>query len=169
MKREEQLAYGGHAGVDVLRTVLHRTPEYSRKIWGGGGDETALTKEMDRCVEEYFDSYDMEEVARIFGELHLSKEHEVLFIERVITLCIEGDAKGRKIQLGLNLLHFLKDVFWGEAELETALSGMRSKTPDLVLDIPKISSWTDTLVYHAMAQGLITEQTYLRDAQSMYV
>lgn len=169
MKREEQLEYGGDSGVDVLRAVLHRTPEYSRKIWGGGGDATALTKEIDIAVEEYFDSYDMEEVARIFGELHLSKEDEILFVERVIMLSIERDTKGGKIQLGLNLLHYLKDVFWGEAEIEAALSEIRSKTPDLVLDLPKVSTWMDTLVGHAMSQGLITEQTFLRDAQSRYV
>jgi hypothetical protein len=169
VKREEQLEYGGSTGEDVLRSVLHRTPEYSRKIWGGGGDARALTCEIDRAVEEYFDSYDMEEVARIFGELHLSKEDEVLFIERLVLFSIEHDAKGRTIQLGLNLLHYLKDIFWGEAEIEAAFSEIRSKAIELVLDVPKISQWLDALVQQALAQGLIEESTFLRDAQSRYV
>lgn len=153
----------------ILQTVLHRTPEYSRKIWGGGGDASSLEKEIDSAVEEYFDAHDLEEVARIFGELHLSKELEVLFIERLIILSIEKDAKGRCIQLGLNLLHYLKDVFWGESEIENALGNIRSKSSDLILDIPKIGKWMNTLVARALAQGLITEQTFLRDAQARHV
>lgn len=139
VKREEQLEYGGSTGIDTLRDVLHRTPEYSRKIWGGSGDQGAMQREIDYSIFEYFDSYDMEEVARIFGELHLNKEGEVQFIERIVLLSIESDRKGKKIQLGLNLLHYLKDIFWSELEIEMALDNIRSNTPDIVLDVPKIN------------------------------
>ena len=68
VKKEQVLAYGGQCGVNVLTQTLHRTPEYSRKIWAGA-DERCLIKEMQTSIQEYFDSHDCEEVARIVGRI----------------------------------------------------------------------------------------------------
>lgn len=48
-----------------------------------------LIKEMDYCIQEYWDSRDMDEVAMILGELHLSKNLEVRFLEQLLLKCME--------------------------------------------------------------------------------
>lgn len=80
---------------------------------------------------------------------------------------VEKFREASKIQLGLNLLHYLKDIYWTETEIEMALEKIRAESDDLMLDFPKIQELTTTLVMKAREQGLITEQTQYRDSQNL--
>lgn len=161
IKREQLLCYGGVSGVEVLSKVLRYTPEFSRKIWGGTGDLRFLQEEMDSAIREYFDSRDMEEVGVILGELHLNKELEIAFIYHLLLFSIECD----KVQVGLNLVDYLKDVYWGYEEVEKAIEKMREAEKDLALDFPLIQESMMELVKRAEEQGLVSWEFQVADGQ----
>lgn len=161
LKREQNLGYGGAFGAEVCTNTLHNTPEYSRKIWSGAGDESCLLKEMDLAIEEYFDSYDSEEVARIFGELHLSRDCEIRFIRKILLYSVEK----RNVWVGLNLVAYLHDILWGTSHIEYAVESLRADSDEIAVDIPDISEALTYLVGQAHRYGLLSDEYVRLDQQ----
>jgi hypothetical protein len=153
VKKEQQLEYGGIHGIELCTSVLHKTPEYSRKIWSGAGDEKGLLAEMDLAIEEYFDSLDCEEVARIVGELHLNREFEIKFIRKILLSSIEK----RDVHTGLNLIAYLQDIYWSTQQIEDAVETIRADVDDLLIDMPDIAEATSYVVDQAYRYQLVSE------------
>jgi len=153
VKKEQVLQYGGAQGVCVLTHTLHRTPEYSRKIWAGA-DERCLIREMQYSIQEYFDSHDCEEVARIVGELHLNRELEIKFIREVLLLSLERREMGK----GLALLTYLDGIYWSSQEIEDAVEAIRIEVDELLPDFPMINEETSEVVDFAHRCGLVSEE-----------
>jgi hypothetical protein len=163
VKKEQILNYGGYSGTQVLTKTLHRTPEYSRKIWAGA-DERCLIREMQTTIQEYFDSHDCEEVARIIGELHLNRELEIKFIREVLLYSIER----REIGTGLALLTYLDGIYWSSHEIEDAVEAIRIEVDELLPDFPLINEETSDIVDCAHRCGLVSED-FLRMDQHYLV
>ncbi|CAD7962899.1 unnamed protein product [Amoebophrya sp. A25] len=165
LKKKQQLEYGGFQGVEVLREVLHRTPEYSRRIWCSGLDDRGLLNEMDLAIREFFDSYDAEEVDRILTELRLSREMLLKFIKKIILYSIEK----RDVHCGLHLVSYLYGrQWWFQNDVEDAVESIRLETDDLLPDIPDLGEATSYVVDQASRYGLVSEN-YLRQDQQYLV
>lgn len=153
IKKEQVLAYGGATGQSVLGFTLHKTPEYSRKIWAGT-DERCLMEEIRTSITEYFDSHDCEEVARIIGELHLNRELEIKFIREVLLYSLER----REIGTGLALLTYLDGIYWSAHEIEDAVEAIRIEVDELLPDFPLLNEETSDLVDCCHRCGLVSEE-----------
>jgi len=151
VKQEQILGYGGARGNHVLADVLHKTPEYSRMVWRGGSDEKELLSEIEETISEYFDSLDAQEVGRILGELHLSKQMEVDFL---VNLMVRGLEKG-VVSATLDLVAYLHSIHWAHSEVMDAIEHIRVNSEELSKDLPKIRELTDTLVREAEQRNLI--------------
>ncbi|CAD7945480.1 unnamed protein product [Amoebophrya sp. A120] len=170
LKKEQQLQYGMLAGVEVLTEVLHKTPEYSRQIWNGI-DERSLFQEMELAIEEHFDSYDCEEVARILTELHLTRELKIKFLRRLLLYSIEK----RDVHTGLNLISYLHgngSFLAADAKakmqlVEDSLESIRCDSDELIVDQPDIEEATSYVVDQMFRYGLISGEYYRLDQQYM--
>jgi len=141
LHRQLRLGFGGPTGRDIYETVLRRTPEHSRKVWGDG-DYNHLMNEMQNTITEYLDSYDCQEVGTILGELHLSKDLELLFLKTLLVECLARQQVGP----GIRLTAYLLDVFWTKSDIAEALELIREDSSDLVLDMPNLRGETSHLI-----------------------
>jgi hypothetical protein len=119
----------------------------------GQGDFSQLIQEMEDTIEEFFDSHDFQEVSKIIGELHLSKDHEIVFLR---LLLIEA-MRRQQIAPAIDLTKYLLEAHWTKYDVSKALEQIRELSDDLVLDTPHIVDITTELVYELIAIGAIDE------------
>jgi len=151
VKQIESCDYGLEPGKQILIKTLKSTPEYSRRIWHGRG---TVFHEMDLAIMEYFDSRDLNEVARIVGELHLNAALDAEFVQRIVVAGLEK----RKMQVGLNLIHYMKDTFWAEELVGDAIMDLRGMQEEYEKDIPGVHFLLDECVRLSVEQGLLGEE-----------
>jgi hypothetical protein len=158
VKKFRTLHYGGWVGESAFQEILHCTPEYSRKIWGCDKQSTltSLLEEINTSIDEYFDSRDAEEVARIVGELHLTRDLDVFFIKQVILKSMEKN----KFAEGLQVLLHLQNVYWTREDFETAIEAIRNEENDLVLDFPAIHTAVEVMIFKCRELNLISDEFY---------
>jgi hypothetical protein len=116
-----------------------------------------LIGEIDTSIDEFFDSFDCEEVARIVGELHLSHDLDVYFIKQILIKCME---QNKLDPLGLQVLLHLKDVYWKQEDYENAIESIRNQENDLVLDFPSIHSAMEIMIVKCRQNNLISDEFY---------
>lgn len=161
LKSVRRLRFGGRSGVDVAREVQRQTPLHSRRSWGSG-DGRQLKREVQETISEYFDSRNIEELAHIVQELHLSEKEQVKFVRKLLVAGMErndGDS-------ALDAVGVLTGPCWSNAEVVAAFEQLRDIADDLVLDFPYCRERTNDLVCAAVGYGLLDSSYLVSDVGS---
>eukprot|EP00929_Paragymnodinium_shiwhaense_P009665 TRINITY_DN11391_c0_g1_i1.p1 TRINITY_DN11391_c0_g1~~TRINITY_DN11391_c0_g1_i1.p1 ORF type:complete len:516 (-),score=122.57 TRINITY_DN11391_c0_g1_i1:292-1839(-) len=157
LKTARRLRFGGPLGVQVVKETQRQTPMYCRRVWGTG-DDRQFRSEVNNAIAEYFDSRNINELARIVGELHLSEGQQVDFVRKIF---LQGMERGEST-CALDAVEYLVGYYWTSTEVEHAFDQLRSMLGDLVLDYPRCREHTTDLMWAAAGRGLL-HKSYLPD------
>lgn len=161
LKSARRMRFGGRCGVELSREVQRQTPLYSRRSWGTG-DGRQFQTEVKEAISEYFDCRNIQELANIVQELHLSEKEQIRFVRKLLVAGMErkdGD-------VALDAVSELQGPCWGHAEVIAAFEQLRDIADDLVLDFPYCREQTNDLVCAAVGRGLLDSSYLLSDVGS---
>jgi hypothetical protein len=161
LKSARRMRFGGKRGVEVSREVQRQTPMYSRRTWGTG-DGRQFQVEIQEAITEYFDCRNINELANIVQELHLSEKEQSRFVRKLLVAGMErndGDS-------AVDAVNALVGVCWGTTEVVAAFEQLRDIADDLVLDFPYCRERTNDLVCAAVGCGLLESSFLLSDVGS---
>jgi len=125
-------------------------------IWGvSGGDKPvkALTKQIDILIKEYFNSLDVNEVARCIRDLDVPHFHHEIVYEALLKALDDIDAIGKVIAM----LKFLYDSgVLSVDQLTMGFTRIFSNIDDIKLDSPRAYKYLDEVVNQCCRHGIIT-------------
>lgn len=162
LKSARRLRFGGELGVKALRAAQRRTPLHSRRVWGSG-DARHFREEVREAIQEFFDSKDTEELAKIIEELHLSEKEQAAFIRKLLATGVER----REAEDALGAVAQLVGMCWSAAEVRAAFEQLRDSTADWVLDFPQCREGTTDLVSRAAAKGILERSDVVYDGMAV--
>jgi len=157
-----RMRFGGRCGVEVTREVQRQTPLHSRRSWGSG-DRRQFQVEVQNAISEFFDCKNVEELANIIQELHLSEKEQVQFLRKLLVAGMErndGDS-------ALEAVSRLQGPCWGHTEVIAGFEQLRDIADDLVLDFPYCREKTNDLVCAAVGCGLLESSFLVSDVGSV--
>jgi hypothetical protein len=158
LKSARRLRFGGERGVKVLRAAQRQTPLHSRRAWGSG-DARHFREEVREAILEFFDSRDVEELAQITEELHLSEKEQTAFVRKLLATGVEtGESEA-----ALRAVSQLLGRVWSAKEVRDAFEQLRDMAEDWVLDFPQCREHTTRLVSRAADSGLLERADVIYD------
>jgi hypothetical protein len=161
LKSARRMRFGGRCGVEVAREVQRQTPLHSRRNCGSG-DGRQLQMEVQEAISEYFDCRNVEELANIVQELHLSEEEQTKFVRKLFVAGMERNDGDSAVEVVAALL----GPCWGLPEVVAAFEQLRDIADDLVLDFPYCREKTNDLVCAAVGCGLLDSSFLVTDVGS---
>lgn len=164
-----RLGVGGVEGRAVMRTVKkwivvnsNGKPQFSQfqKVWIAANPDREETRHFKKqvcdIILEHFADTDFDATQVAIEDLEMTPDQVPDFIRKTFELAMERTEREQKIAVEL-LSHFVKLEDIDRPSIVNALKLLRSRLPEILLDLPKADTILDRITAMALDYGLLSE------------